>query len=297
MFYTIDGSISDPDNITVTATDIFLMDIGTSSSTNYSFDDGVIDAYDNVPDAFDKKIGHIHSHHKMDAYFSETDMGELHANTPNHNYYLSVVANFNQMFDAKISTIGDAHVPTTIKIPGDYGDIIEVKESRKYEQHLLLMSCNIRFEQDKWFIDRYNEVYKKEKNKTTSVRKFYNTGYSKKHLPSSKSYDKLVEQFLIDLLAFEENSNEKLSDLLDHLETLSQEDSEFIDNFLDIIEENFYVNTSLYFENTLTDKQVITHILDILSDYDNIEVVKILKVFFEKVMKTNKLYNTIAYDW
>jgi len=95
-----EGDFQNPDKIVVVADTIIPMDVGSSTYTEYSMDD---DDYADVKivDMFTKgkKVGMIHTHHDMEAYFSGTDMEELHDNTPNHDYYVSLIVNFKPVKD------------------------------------------------------------------------------------------------------------------------------------------------------------------------------------------------------
>jgi proteasome lid subunit RPN8/RPN11 len=111
VYKTVKGSIEDYKNFVVEAVEIIPMDVGTSGYTEYeieSADDYVFkNLFERVMLDDDLKIGHIHTHHDMDCYFSTTDMSELHENAPNHNYYLSLIVNFKDYtkWRAKIAQI------------------------------------------------------------------------------------------------------------------------------------------------------------------------------------------------
>ena len=91
----LSGSIDDVENLVIEAYDFLLMDIDSATATEYDFnsDDTTLVDYllDCQLNGF--KYGHIHTHHSMGCYFSATDMGELHDNTPNHDLYLSLIVN------------------------------------------------------------------------------------------------------------------------------------------------------------------------------------------------------------
>ena len=83
------------------------MDKGTAGATGYELGDEIIDYKMNNPESLSWKMGMIHSHHSMKAYFSGTDMSELSDNTEFHNYYLSLVVNNSGMLVAKVAFRGD----------------------------------------------------------------------------------------------------------------------------------------------------------------------------------------------
>lgn len=105
LFYSITGDITDPKNFKIKLEDILPMDKGSSAFTSYDLDNRFIDYMMDNPEAMDWKIGHIHSHNTMDVFFSATDVSELEDNSPNHNYYLSLIVNNYMDFQAKVAYI------------------------------------------------------------------------------------------------------------------------------------------------------------------------------------------------
>lgn len=116
LLYTVNGDIDS--NVDVEVQGLFPMDIGTSAYTEYEFDENIMDMYDMYPDALDKqwRLGHIHTHHNMKAYFSGTDNQELKDNTPNHAYYLSLIVNFDKSYCARLCFMGTREVKGTSSV-------------------------------------------------------------------------------------------------------------------------------------------------------------------------------------
>lgn len=97
VFKVTKGSIEDIKNFELEAVEIIPMDIGTSTYTEYEFFQGDYYADDKVMTAMEDsnlKIGHCHTHHNMNCFFSGTDTAELHDNAPAYNYYVSLIVNF-----------------------------------------------------------------------------------------------------------------------------------------------------------------------------------------------------------
>lgn len=94
LFYKFDGSITD-ETLSVTLLDILLMDKGSSAYTDYEFNSAFTEYMMNHPEYMEDNYayGHIHSHNKMDVFFSGTDNQELVDNAENYNFYLSVIVN------------------------------------------------------------------------------------------------------------------------------------------------------------------------------------------------------------
>jgi hypothetical protein len=178
LFYKIvEGDINAPASLILKALHVFPYDVGSSSYTEYDFGPEIMDFYDAYPECAPGggvKWGHCHTHHSMATFFSGTDTGELHDNAGGHNYYLSLIVNHKSQFCAKIAMVANrvtkAQVINTqedyLKIKGTDGTedrinlIINTNtpEEEKSEQVLLLMDCEIEFEQDKFFQKRVQEV-------------------------------------------------------------------------------------------------------------------------------------------
>lgn len=101
LFYSVEGTITDPKNMLLTIEDILPMHKGTAAYTEYNFDEKVVEYMMDNEESEKWKIGHIHSHNNMGVYFSATDWSELEDNAPNHNLYLSLIVNNAMNFSAK----------------------------------------------------------------------------------------------------------------------------------------------------------------------------------------------------
>lgn len=96
IYKTLEGSINDPENWKMEVVDVIPMDIGSAAYTEYDYDANDEYSFEKIVDYMSEgfRLGHLHSHHNMNCYFSPTDMSELHDNSPNHNYYLSLIVNY-----------------------------------------------------------------------------------------------------------------------------------------------------------------------------------------------------------
>lgn len=114
LFYNVKkGSILKPEELEIEAHAMYPMDIGTSGYTEYDFEaEQTFDMHDYYPEILDKgwDMGHMHTHHNMNAYFSGTDEQELKDNTPNHAYYLSLIVNFAKKYVARLCVMGTRKV-------------------------------------------------------------------------------------------------------------------------------------------------------------------------------------------
>lgn len=108
IYEKLEGDISNPASLKIRAHHVYPMDIGSAAHTSATFSaDEICNVYDAHPELLtgQYKQGLIHTHHNMSTFFSGTDMEELHDNTPNHNYYLSLIVNFSGDWKAKIAFV------------------------------------------------------------------------------------------------------------------------------------------------------------------------------------------------
>ena len=163
------GSIEDYKNLEVEVLEILPMDVGTSGYTEYELDSGDDYTFNNLCDRVmmdpDLKIGHIHTHHGMDCFFSGTDTQELHDNAPNHNYYLSLIVNFKDFskWCAKIALVGEERQTGTLssKFKGTKGDMVEnFMEIDNTKEVLYTIDMNITANKESEFKSRVIELNK-----------------------------------------------------------------------------------------------------------------------------------------
>jgi proteasome lid subunit RPN8/RPN11 len=113
LFYQVIGSIQSPDTMELHCKDIFLMHKGTATYTEYAYSEEVVQYRMDNPESLDWLIGHIHSHNTMPTFFSGTDREELEDNSPNHNFYFSLIVNNFLDMTAKVSFVGEMEISTT----------------------------------------------------------------------------------------------------------------------------------------------------------------------------------------
>lgn len=187
-----EGSIEDADDLVMVAEQIFLMDIGTAAGTEYINDiDSILEMVERYPryEQGELKIGHIHSHHNMDAYFSNVDMDELQINSPSHNYYLSLIVNFKSKPVAKISTIAEKRTTEIVHSGSSEDEVIKPVPSEKV---LGVYDVIVTEDLPQHFYDRYSVIRKKaeeEKKKKAAKRKRNAKKYSPRASQTVKGWD------------------------------------------------------------------------------------------------------------
>jgi len=177
LVYDVKGNPSKPESFELIAKHIFLMDIGTAGATDYETDGDIVDIFDQIPEAMEMKLGHIHTHHSGSAYFSGTDEGELQDNVDKHNYYLSLVVNYNGNYAAKVVFLSDMHTTSKMNYKDDGGEIKHFKQS-KIEKHMVVIDMRIFYgEVGGFFSDRLEAVQGKIAAKEKAEKKSWK-GYS-----------------------------------------------------------------------------------------------------------------------
>ncbi len=107
LFKEISGSLIDK-NLEILADKMFLLQLGSEAYVGGENEDMYVDAMESIPDFMNYKCGFLHSHHSMKTFFSQTDSQELEDQCYNHEYFLSLIVNFEGEYTAKISFEGEA---------------------------------------------------------------------------------------------------------------------------------------------------------------------------------------------
>ncbi len=143
LFYSIEGSIKDPENMVIILQEILPMQKGTATFTEYAFDERVVEFMMENEESENWKIGHIHSHNTMNVYFSGTDWSELEDNAPNHNFYVSLIVNNFMDFCAKTCFIAETEKSNfTARDENGHKYTYAEKEPVK-EENLIVYDCEI----------------------------------------------------------------------------------------------------------------------------------------------------------
>lgn len=184
IFYEkVEGSISDPKTYVAKTTDIYMMDIGSHSYTESdNHADDVIKMVDRVPAYMENRYGLIHTHHNMKAFFSGTDMQELHDNVHLYSYYLSLIVNFDDNWCAKIAKLIDINSSSYTISEEDEEDVLVEIPAKKV---MVTFDLDVEFEQ----VEPYNDVVelriaeirerkkKEEEERKAKMQSFNNNPY------------------------------------------------------------------------------------------------------------------------
>lgn len=177
LFYKkLSGEINNPDNFALQAEQIYPMNIGSEAYTAAELE-GVdtIEMYENCNPNYELKQGLIHTHHNMQAFFSGTDMSELHDNAPLHNYYLSLIVNFSGNYVARIAYVAEVQNKNTVTF-NNSEDVEQVVEKETKEKVLVMMDLEIIKPVLQEVVPTYfQERYDVLKAKKEASRPVYNT--------------------------------------------------------------------------------------------------------------------------
>lgn len=174
LFYETEGEFGE-DSFSMTAKGLYLMDIGSSTYTEYDpADEKFIKFLMNNPEALKMKKGHIHSHNTMDVFFSGTDDNELIDNCGYHNFYLSLIVNNKHEMCAKVAFKAKikSEINEVMYFKNQNGANVEkAYNSNKEIEAVYTFKCDIEKEDEvveDAFKGRFQEI-KEEKSKVKST--------------------------------------------------------------------------------------------------------------------------------
>ena len=113
LFYTVEGDFKDK-NLVFHATDMYLLDIGTSGFTQFNRDSGMC-TFMIEHDLLDACQGLIHSHNNMATFFSGEDQHTLQDEGNDQNHFLSLIVNNAGTYSAKVTRKIKSTVNYTLK--------------------------------------------------------------------------------------------------------------------------------------------------------------------------------------
>lgn len=166
LFYSEEGTISDPNNYQVHVNYLYPMDVGTAGSTTIENYEEVLDAIEKYPELDDMKQGFIHSHNSMETFFSGTDVQQLIDGANQYDYFLSVITNNDAEYIARISFKLDADVKIGIS-----------KSEYKIDSKVGYFNCKVETlepEIDEFLVARIKQI---DANRTVGTYNSYKGNY------------------------------------------------------------------------------------------------------------------------
>lgn len=159
LFRTICEDIENPKNFKAVAEAVYPMNYGSGAYTEYDHDEDSLDIFSRYPKADPEdnktpwKLGHIHTHHNMGAFFSGTDDGELRDNADKYPYYLSLVVDFKGTYKAKVAFIAETVKKISYKFRNKKRQINTLPEKM-----LVMFELDVDMLLDTWFFQRMEEI-------------------------------------------------------------------------------------------------------------------------------------------
>lgn len=102
LFFTHEGSFENND-LVIRCVDIYIMDIGTQTYTEFDMNPDVISYMCENPELLDCQMGLIHSHNNMSTFFSGTDTATLKEEGRDRNNFVSLIVNNAGSYTAAIT--------------------------------------------------------------------------------------------------------------------------------------------------------------------------------------------------
>lgn len=102
LFFTPEGSFENND-LVIQCKDIYIMDIGSVSYTEFDMSPDVISYMTENPELLDCQMGLIHSHNNMSTFFSGTDTATLKEEGVDRNNFVSLIVNNVGAYTAAIT--------------------------------------------------------------------------------------------------------------------------------------------------------------------------------------------------
>lgn len=171
LFYKTTGTIKSPKTFKITVEDFLLMDKGSVAYTEYETNSDVTDFIMANPNIMNCTIGHIHSHNNMKVYFSGEDMSELNENSPNFNYYLSLIVNNKMEMTAKVAFVGkDKAIKLCYMAVDENENEYCIERTTSSKSKLFIYDCDIskpeiKIDVEDFFKNRLDKILEEAKQK------------------------------------------------------------------------------------------------------------------------------------
>lgn len=175
LFYKLKtGDIKKMKDLVFEANFLYPMDIGSSTYTEFQYNEEITNAYDQYEDAINCQSGICHSHHTMPSNFSGTDNKELEDNAKHFNYFISLIVNFRKSYSVKIAfpakTIVNYSYNSTMKDENGKNFVKTFKTSKE-EEVLFIGELEVILPENtktyqRWIIDRVKDLENKKRERT-----------------------------------------------------------------------------------------------------------------------------------
>lgn len=285
LWYTIEGDMNDVSTLICTAKAIHLMDIGTSNSTKFKYDNTVMAFLDSKIEEFgldemetweNWKHGHCHSHHNMQPTPSSIDDEEIEDNIKNHPAYLTLITDNSLKMTALLSTFTSIKVVTLTQSINFKGQPYEKRYEESFPEGLLKHEVDIELEKivvNDSFKNRCADLIEKKKAPLQNALMHHHRNYYGNYYDSEKAFKETKNvlattakkpdafSLLVALLTSTEPTNVKINklslvDILNHVNNKKKD----LDKYIKNIKANF-----------------------LIEEYDDVEAIELLKMFIKLI--------------
>ena len=199
LFFTYEGSFED-DNLVIKCEDIYIMDIGNQTYTEFDMNPDVIAYMTENPKLLDCQLGLIHSHNNMSTFFSGTDQQTLKEEGIDRNNFVSLIVNNAGTYTAAITRkVKEKKVKESMSYEFfDKGETQETKEYVKEAEEIEWFNLKIEKEcEDTSFSDIETRLEEIKKAKAAKVIKPISNFNKEKPVVPSQS-NKYTQRTLFD---------------------------------------------------------------------------------------------------
>ena len=199
LFFTYEGSFKD-NNLVIKCEDIYIMDIGNQTYTEFDMNPDVIAYMTENPKLLDCQIGLIHSHAGFSTFFSGTDQQTLKEEGIDRNNFVSLIVNNAGTYTAAITRkVKEKRVKESMSYEFfDKGEKQETKDYIKEAEEIEWFNLKIEKEcEDTSFSDIETRLEEIKKAKAAKVIKPISNFNNEKPVVPSQS-NKYTQRTLFD---------------------------------------------------------------------------------------------------
>lgn len=175
LWKIVEGNLDNPDDLVIKCVDMFLMDVGSSSYTEFETDaESIIALANQFPEYEDGDLisGFIHTHHHMKTFFSGTDQSELKDNTTAFSAYLSLIVNFAMDNTARLAFKVKQETEKKYSIADMFGRFFNLSDKQE-EEFIGYYDCEIEYEEKNqtWYTQRAEKLLEEKTAKASSAKR------------------------------------------------------------------------------------------------------------------------------
>lgn len=216
LFFTHEGSFENND-LVIKCVDIYIMDIGTQTYTEFDMNSDVIAYMCSNPELLNCQMGLIHSHNNMPTFFSSTDTDTLKEEGRDRNNFVSLIVNNAGTYTAAITRrVNTKQVRESVSYEffGD-GEKVDTKDYVSNVDEIEWFYLNIEKEYKEYYFSdidiRLEEIRQQKKEKARIAATVYTGKHPSILAPQpNKSNINKIEQRPVQKTLFNETKESEL---------------------------------------------------------------------------------------